>query len=157
VGDAGVAVPTATVVTLGGFEARFVAVNVNGPPNDPVVIFCKVNVAGFGVLVNVQTIFAKSFKFIAGTVMVLPAKLPKLAGLPDVPALVSVQVPLLKLKLAFAPSVNVTGFALFVTVLLTTVVGAAVPAAVVVMFGGAPLKFVAVNVNGPPANPVVIF
>jgi hypothetical protein len=84
VGDAGVAVPTATVVTLGGFEARFVAVNVNGPPNDPVVIFCKVNVAGFGVLVNVQTIFAKSLRLTAGTVIVLPAKLPKLAGLPDV-------------------------------------------------------------------------
>ena len=156
-GDVGVAVPTATVVTLGGFEARLVAVNVNGPPNEPVVIFCKVNVAGFGVLVKVQTIFAKSFKLMAGTVMVLPAKLPKLAGLPEVPALVSVQVPLLKLKLAFAPSVNVTGFALFVTVLLITIVGAAVPATVVVMLGGEPVKFVAVNVNGPPANPVVIF
>jgi hypothetical protein len=157
VGDAGVAVATAAVVTLGGFEARFVAVNTKGPPNEPVVIFCNVNVAGFGVLVKVQTIFAKSFKLMAGTVMVLPARLPKLAGLPDVPALVSVHVPLLKLKFVFAPSVNVTGFALFVTVLLITVVGSAVFAVVVVMLGGAPVKLVAVNVNGPPANPVVIF
>jgi hypothetical protein len=42
-------------------------------------------------------------------------------------------------------------------VLLTVADGAAIPAAVVVMVGGAPVKFVAVKLNGPPANPVVIF
>ena len=31
--------------------ARFVAVNVNGPPNAPDVIFCRAKVGGFGALV----------------------------------------------------------------------------------------------------------
>ena len=121
------------------------------------MIFCKASVAGLGALVKVQTIFEKSFKLVAGTVMVLPAKVPKLAGLPVVPELVSVQVPLERLKLLLAVSVNVTGLALLVTVLLMGAIGAAVPATVVVMFGGAPVKFVAVKLNGPPGNPVVIF
>lgn len=142
---------------LAGFEARFVAVKLKGPPNEPDVIFCSVSVAGLGALVKVQIIFAKSFRLTAGIVIVLPAKLPKLAGFPDVAAFVSVQVPPPKLKLLLAASVKVTGLALFVTVLLISVVGAAVPAAVVVIFGGAPVKFVAVKLNGPPAKPVVIF
>ena len=50
-GAAGVAVLAATVVMLAGAEAKFVAVNVNGPPKAPDVIFCKANVAGFGALV----------------------------------------------------------------------------------------------------------
>ena len=157
VGAAGVAVAVATVVMLAGFDAMFVAVNVNGPPNDPVVIFCKATVAGLGALVKVQTIFEKSFKLTAGTVMTLPASVPKLAGLPVVPELVSVQVPVERLKLVLAASVNVTGLALLVTVLFTTVTGAAVPAVMVVIFGGTPVKFVAVKVKGPPGKPVVIF
>lgn len=156
-GAAGVAVAAAVVVMLAGLDARFVAVKVNGPPNEPDVIFCSVSVAGFGALVNVQMIFAKSFKLVAGTVMVLPDNVPKLAGLPDVPELVSVQVPLLRLKLVLADSVKVTGVVLTETMLLIGTVGAAVPAAVVVTFGGAPVRFVAVKLNGPPARPVVIF
>lgn len=35
--------------------------------------------------------------------------------------------------------------------------GVAVAAAVVVMFDGAPARFVAVKLKGPPGNPVVIF
>lgn len=151
------AVAAAPVVMFAGFAARLVAVNVNGPPKEPVVIFCNVRVAGLGALVKVQTIFAKSFKFVAGTVMTLPAKVPKLAGFPVVPELVSVQAPVDRLKLVLAASVNVTGLALLVTVLFTGVTGAAVPAAVVVTFGGVPVKLVAVKVNGPPAKPVVIF
>ena len=108
--------PTATVVMLAGFEARFVAVKVNGPPKEPAVIFCSANVGGLGALVNVQTIFAKSFRLTAGTVMTLPANVPKLAGLPVVPELVSVQVPVDRLKLVLAVSVRVTGLALLVTV-----------------------------------------
>jgi hypothetical protein len=142
---------------LGGADAKFVGVKVKGPPNAPVVIFCNVRVAGFGALVNVQTIFANSLRLIAGTVIVLPDNVPKLAGLPDVAALVSVQVPAVKLKLILAASVRVTGFVFNDTVLLTVADGAAIPAAVVVMVGGAPVKFVAVKLNGPPANPVVIF
>ncbi len=148
----------ATVVIFAGFEARFVAVNVNGPPKDPVVIFCSVRVAGLGALVKVQTIFAKSFKLVAGIVMTLPAKVPKVPdGLPDVPELVSVQVPVDRLKLVLAASVKVTGLALLVTVLLTSVTGAGVPAVVVVILGGVPVRLVAAKVNGPPGKPVVIF
>jgi hypothetical protein len=35
--------------------------------------------------------------------------------------------------------------------------GAAVPAAVVEIFAGAPTRFVALKTNGPPGKPVVIF
>lgn len=147
----------AVVVMLGNTPAKFVAVNVNGPPKDPAVIFCKASVGGFGALVKVQTIFENSFRFTAGTVMVLPANAPKLAGLPVVPAFVSVQAPLDKVKLVLAASVKVTGLALLDTVLLIGVTGAAVPAVAVVMFGGKPVRFVAVKLNGPPAIPVVTF
>lgn len=156
-GETGVAVAAAVVLIFAGFETRFVAVNVNGPPNELDVIFCNVSVAGFGVFVKVQMIFEKSFKLIAGTVITLPAKVPKLAGFPVVPELVSVHVPADITKFAFAASVNVTGLALLETILLIGVVGAAVPAVVVVIFGGRPVKFVAVKLNGPPARPVVIF
>lgn len=142
---------------LAGFDARFVAVKLKGPPTEPDVIFCNVSVAGLGALVKVQTIFEKSFRLMAGTVIVLPDKMPKLAGLPVVPELVSVQAPVVKLKLALALSVKVTGLVLVVTMLLIGVVGAAVPAAVVVILGGAPVRFVAVKLKGPPAKPVVIF
>ena len=56
VGEAGVAVPVAVVVTEGGLEARFVEAKVKGPPMAPVVIFCKVTVAALGVLVKMQAI-----------------------------------------------------------------------------------------------------
>ena len=152
------AVATAIVVMFAGFEARFMAVNVNGPPKEPVVTFCNVSVAGLGTLVKVQTILAKDFKLVAGTVMTLPATVPKVPdGLPELLKLVSVQVPVDRLKLVLAASVNVTGLALLVTVLFTGVTGAAVPADVVVIFGGVPVKLVAVKVNGPPTKPVVIF
>ena len=156
-GAAGVAVPTATVVMFAGLEAKLTDVKVNGPPKEPEVIFCKVTVAGLGAFMKVQTIFARSFKLIAGTVMTFPAKVPKLAGLPVVPEFVSVQVPVDKVKLVFAASVNVTGLALLLTVMLIGVVGAAVAAAVVVMFGGAPVRLVAEKLKGPPGMPVVIF
>ena len=74
------AVAAATVVILAGLEARLVAVKVNGPPNEPVVIFCNARVAGLGVLVKVQTIFEKSFRLTAGMVMVLPATTPPLSA-----------------------------------------------------------------------------
>ena len=48
-------------------------------------------------------------------VMTLPAIEPKLAGFPDVPALVSVQVPPVRLKLLLAASVSVTGLLMLVT------------------------------------------
>lgn len=147
----------ATVVMFVGLDAKFVAMNVNGPPKEPVVIFCKANVAGLGALVKVQMIFEKSFRLVAGTVITLPTKVPKLAGFPVVPEFVSVQAPLESVKLALTASVKVTGLALLVTVLFIGATGAAVPAAVVVMFGGRPVKFVAVKLKGPPANPVVIF
>lgn len=115
VGTAGVAVLATVVVILAGADARFVTVNVKGPPNAPEVIFCKANVAGLGVLVKVHRIFAKGFRLVAGTVITLPASVPKLAGFPVVMALVSVQVPVDTLKLLLAASVNVTGLRMLVT------------------------------------------
>ena len=41
----------AVVVMFKRAAARFVAVNVNGPPNAPAVIFCRAKVGGFGALV----------------------------------------------------------------------------------------------------------
>ena len=60
-------------------------------------------------------IFAKGFRLAAGTVITLPASVPKFAGLPVVPELVSVQVPVDKLKLVLAASVRVTGLRMLVT------------------------------------------
>ena len=107
--------------------------------------------------VNVQIILANGFRLTAGIVTTLPAKLPKLAGLPVVPEFVSVQVALVMLKLLLAASVSVTGFAVVVTVTGAGVVGAGVPAVTVVIPFMVPVKLVAVKVKGPPAAPVVIF
>lgn len=62
-----------------------------------------------------QRIFAKGLRLAAGMVMTLPAIEPKLAGLPDVPELVSVQVPVVRLKFVLAASVSVTGLEMLVT------------------------------------------
>ena len=115
VGTAGVAVLAATVLMLPGVDAKFVDVNVNGPPKEPDVVFCSANVGFFGALVKVQTIFANGFRLAAGTVMTLPASVPKLAGLPVVPEFVSVQLPLDSVKLLLAASVSVTGLRMVVT------------------------------------------
>ena len=60
-------------------------------------------------------IFAKGFRLVAGTVITLPLSVPKLAGLPDVAALVSVHVPADRLKFVLAASVRVTGLEMLVT------------------------------------------
>lgn len=104
-----------------------------------------------------QTIFAKARKFVAGIVIVVPDNVPKLAGFPDVAALVSVQVAVEKLKELWTVSVMVTGLTLVVTVTGTGVAGVAVFAAVVVIAFRVPLRLVAVNAKGPPWEPVVIF
>ena len=50
-GATGAAVLDAVVEILEIAEARFVAVNVKGPPNPPTVVFCNAKVGGFGALV----------------------------------------------------------------------------------------------------------
>ncbi len=65
-------------------------------------------VAGFAVLVMMQLICAAGRTFAAGTVRMLPARLPKLAGLAVKPALLSVQVAAVALKLVLAASVICT-------------------------------------------------
>lgn len=50
-GAGGAAVLAAVVVMLAMADAKLVAVNVNGPPTAPAVIFCRANVAGLGALV----------------------------------------------------------------------------------------------------------
>lgn len=56
VGDAGVATPLELVVIFAGLLAKFVCVNVKGPPAAPNVTFLMATVAGSGVLVNVHEI-----------------------------------------------------------------------------------------------------
>lgn len=109
------AVLATVVVMFAGVVARLVDVKANGPPNAPTVVFCNVNVGGFGAFVNVHTMRANVTRLATGTVMTLPDSVPKLAGFPDVAELVSVQVPLATLKLLLAASVSVTGVAMLVT------------------------------------------
>ena len=88
-----------------------VAENVKGPPAAPVVIFCKAIVAEVGVLtvlVNVQVICAAAKTLAAGTVKTLPARVPKLAGLPVTAAFASVQLAADAVKFAAGVSVTVT-------------------------------------------------
>ena len=158
IGATGAAVPTAAVVIPAGAEERFVAVKVNGPPNEPVVIFWIATVGSFAALVKVQVNLAKVFRFATGIVSTLPAREPKaVAGLPEVAELVSRHDADESVKLVLAASVSVT----FVTVLVTTIgagaAGVAVPGVTVVILLGVPVRLVAVKVNGPVAAPVVIF
>lgn len=156
-GAAGVAVFAAVVVMAAGVDARFVTVNVKGPPTAPAVVFCNVKVGGLGALVNVHTIRAKGLRLVVGTVITLPANVPKAAGFPDVAALVSVHMAAERSKLLLAASVSVTGVVMLVTDTELSVAGAAVPAAVVEMVGTVPARFVAVKLKGPPGKSVVIF
>src|SRR5476651_922530 len=104
VGATGAAVPTAVVVMPAGTAERLVAVNVNGPPNEPVVIFWIATVGIFAALVKVQVNLAKGFRFAIGIVSTLPAREPNaVPGLPDVPKLVSRHDADVSVKLALAP------------------------------------------------------
>ncbi len=103
-GAAGVAAPIAVVVILAGALAKFVAVNVNGPPNDAWVIFWSAKVVGLGLLVKVQVIWAAGKTFAAGMASNCPVRVPKLAGLPVTAAFASVQLAPLNVKELFALS-----------------------------------------------------
>jgi hypothetical protein len=143
-----------------GFDARFVAVNVNGPPAAPKVIFCTATVATeavFTALVIVQVILAAAKTLAAGMVSTLPARDPKLAGFPVMAEFASVHVAAVAVKLEAGVSVIVTAVLNVVTLIAVGVVGVATPAPVVVIAAGFEAKFVATNVNGPPIAPVVIF
>ena len=158
VGVIGAAVPTAVVVIADGTAERFVAVNVNGPPNEPVVIFLSAIDGICAALLNVQTNLANGFRLTTGIVNTLPASVPSTpAGFPDVPLLLSTQDAVVRLKLLFAASVKVTAVVVVVTVMGAGATGAAVPAVTVVILLIVPVKLVAVKVNGPLAAPVVIF
>lgn len=108
-------------------------------------------------LVIEQLIFAAASTLTAGMVNTLPASEPKLAGLPVVAELASVQVAAVAVKLAAGVSVIVTAVLNVVTLMVGGEEGVATPAPVVVMETGLEAKFVAVNVNGPPMAAVVIF
>ena len=158
VGATGAAVPADAVVILAGTADRLVAVNVNGPPKELVVIFCMATVGRFAALVKVQVNLAKAFRFATGMVSTLPAREPKaVAGLPEVPELVSRHEAVESVKLLLAPSVIVTCVTVLVTVIGAGATGAAVPAVTVVMLLIVPVRLVAVKVKGPLAAPVVIF
>ena len=115
VGEAGAGVPAVIVVMLAGAEARFATAKVKGPPGAPVVVFRTATVAGIAVLVMMQLICAAGSTLAAGTVSTLPARLPKLAGLPVKPELASLQVAEVAVKLALAPSVICTCVLVVVT------------------------------------------
>ena len=92
-GLAGVAVAAAAVVMAAGLEAMLVPTKENGPPAAPTVIFCTAMDAGKGVLAKPQVITADEITLAAGMVKVLPAIVPKLAGLPLTDALESLHDP----------------------------------------------------------------
>jgi hypothetical protein len=153
-------VPVEDVVILAGAEARFVAVKLNGPPAEPKVVFCTATVAAVAVFtefVMVQLIFAAATTLAAGMVSTLPTRAPKLAGLPVIAALVSVQVAAVAVKFVAGVSVIVTAVLKAVTLIAVGVAGVAVLVVVVVIAVGAEARFVAANVNGPPIAPDVIF
>jgi hypothetical protein len=105
VGAAGAGVPMAVVVIAPGDEARLLTAKLNGPPTAFDVDFRTTTVAGFAVLVNTQLICAAGNTFAAGTVSTLPARMPKLAGLPVKLAFASVHVADVASNLVFAASV----------------------------------------------------
>lgn len=144
----------------GGVSARLVAVNVKGPPAEPNVVFCNAIVAAVGVLtvlVMVQVIFAAAKTLAAGMVSTLPTSPPKLAGLPVIAELASVQVAAVAVKFAVAASVIVTAVLKAVTLIGVGAAGVAVLTADVVIAAGAEARLVTVNVKGPPIAPEVTF
>ena len=158
VGATGAAVLTAVVVIPAGAAERFVAVKVNGPPNEPVVIFWIATVGIFAALLKVQVNLADGFRLATGIVSTLPDRVPNApAGLPEVAKLVSRHEADESVKLALAASVIVTTVVVVVTVMGAGATGAAVPAVVVVILLIVPVRLVAVKLNGPVAAPVVIF
>jgi hypothetical protein len=148
--------PIAVVDRLAGVLARFVWVNVNGPPNAPVVIFRTVTVACVGVLVSTHLMRAAETTFAAGMVSTLPEKLPKLAGLPETAEFVSVQEIAVSEK-AKGFSVTVTAVFNVVTLIAVGAAGVAVATAVVVIAAGADARLLTVKVNGPPVVDAVCF
>ena len=152
--------PAVAVVIAAGAEARFVEVNVNGPPADPRVVFCTATVAAVAVLtvlVMVQVIFAAASTLAAGIVNTLPTSVPKLAGFPVMAALASVQVAAVAVKFVAGVSVMVTAVLNAVTLIAVGAAGVAVLGDVVVIAAGAEARFVAANVKGPPMALAVIF
>ena len=148
------------VVIAAGFDPRLVAVNANGPPAAPKVIFCTATVATvavFTALLIVQVIFAAAKTLAAGMVSTLPATEPKLAGFPVTAEFASVQVPAVAVKLVAGVSVIATAVLNAVTLIAVGDAGVAIPAPVVVIAVGFEAKFVAANENGPPIAAVVIF
>ena len=90
VGEAGVAVPAATVVMPAGALARLVCAKVKAPPKPPVVIFCTLTV-GILRLVKRQVKSAPATTFAAGMVSVVPVSVPMLPEFPVMALLASVQ------------------------------------------------------------------
>lgn len=108
-------------------------------------------------LVIVQVILAAARILAAAMVNTLPASEPKLAGLPVIAALASVQMAVAAVKFVAGVSVIATAVLNAVTLMAAGEDGVATPAPVVVMAAGFEAKLVAVNVNGPPIAAVVIF
>ena len=156
-GEVGAATPTVDVVMLAGAALRLVTAKLNGPPSPPVVIFCTATVADFAVLVKTQVICAACTILAAAIVSTLPDKVPKLAGLPVVPALASLHVAAVAVKLPFAASVICTAVLLAVVAMLDGNAGVGVATAAVVIALGAAARLVAVKLNVPTAQPDVIF
>jgi len=148
------------VVIAKGVVARFVALNVKGPPAEPSVDFCNATVAAVAVLtvfVMVQVICAAAKIFAAGMVNTLPTSVPKLAGFPVTAALASVQVADEAVKFVAGVSVIVTAVLKAVTLMAAGAAGVAVFVVVVVIAAGAEARLLTANVKGPPMAPEVIF
>lgn len=152
--------PAVAVEIAAGAEARLVDVKVKGPPADPSVVFCTATVAAVAVLtelVMVQVILAAATTLIAGTVNTLPASVPKLAGLPVMAALASVQLAAVAVKFVAGVSVIVTAVLNAVTLMAVGTAGVAVLGDVVEIAAGADARLVTAKLKGPPMAPAVIF
>lgn len=72
VGEAGVAIPTATVVMPAGELARLVCAKVKAPPTPPVVIFCTLTVGTFRLVKEHRTLFVAAVAAALSTTVPAP-------------------------------------------------------------------------------------
>lgn len=108
-------------------------------------------------LENVHVIWAAGTIFTAAMVKTPALNVPKLAGLPVMEALASEHVAELSVNSPFAASVIWTCVLVAETGMAIGAAGVAVLAALVEIAAGTAERFVALKLNGPPNDPVVIF
>lgn len=110
---------------------------------------------GVLVFVNIQVKAAPAFMAVAGTVRMVPARVPMAPVLPVIALFASVQLADVSAYVAARLSVSVTLVPIVATGIAAGATGAAVPATVVEMAVGVLVRLVWVNEKGPPKAPTV--